>query len=68
MLFDRQLQILVAKKKLFITTFIKTILTEISPGMFFKLPFKVFFFNFMFKDKLYVVLFIVYIYTYIFEE
>jgi hypothetical protein len=34
------------KNNLFFTTFIKTILTEISPGIVFKLPFKVFFLKF----------------------
>ena len=43
MLFGRQLQILVAENNLFITTFIKTILTELGPGFILKLPFKLFF-------------------------
>ena len=57
MLFDRQ--ILVAEKQFVLYNIYKNNFARISPGIVFKLPFKVgFFLHFMFKDKLYVVLFI----------
>jgi hypothetical protein len=61
MRFDRKIQILVAEKQFVHYNIYKK---QFWPkkaqesSSFFKLPFKVFFFNFMFKDKLYVVLFI----------
>jgi hypothetical protein len=57
MLFDRQIQIFVAEKQFVLYNIYKNNFARIIPGIVFKLPFKAAFI-FMFKDKLYVVLFI----------
>jgi hypothetical protein len=68
---DKYKIILVAEKQFVLYNIYKNNFARISPGIVFKLPFKVVFFNILclIKDKLYVVLFIfIQFITYIFEE